>query len=317
MQFDAVVIGRNEGARLLACLRAVRPLARQVVYVDSGSTDGSVAAARALGVQVVALDRARPFTAARARNSGLAELDGDVPVQMLDGDCVIDAGWPAHALAHLQQHPRAGLVFGRQVEAAPDASLFNLLIDWEWDKPHGPASSCAGCLMARPAALEAVGGYDAALIAGEDDDICLRLQRAGWQTWCIDAPMTEHDARLVSIRPWWRRCLRAGHSYAELGALHGAARAQRLRALGWGGVLPALALVGLVAWWPLTLAVAAAYALSIARQAGRFRARGLDGGRAVRAAGFVMLGKLAELAGMAGYWLARLRRRRRGLIEYR
>ena len=76
---DAVVIGRNEGDRLIACLASMQGQVRRVVYVDSGSTDGSVAAARAAGAQVVALDMARPFTAARARNAGLEMLADDPP----------------------------------------------------------------------------------------------------------------------------------------------------------------------------------------------------------------------------------------------
>lgn len=68
-----IVIGRNEGARLVRCLASVQGFGR-VVYVDSGSTDDSVAAAHAAGAQVVALDMDRPFTAARARNAGFEAL---------------------------------------------------------------------------------------------------------------------------------------------------------------------------------------------------------------------------------------------------
>ena len=59
---------------------------RRVVYVDSGSTDGSVQAARAAGAEVVALDMALPFTAARARNAGLAVLADNPPefVQLVE-----------------------------------------------------------------------------------------------------------------------------------------------------------------------------------------------------------------------------------------
>ena len=39
---DAVVIGRNEGARLIACLDSLQGQVRRVVYVDSGSTDGRI-----------------------------------------------------------------------------------------------------------------------------------------------------------------------------------------------------------------------------------------------------------------------------------
>ena len=71
VKFDdvgVVVIGRNEGQRLVECLISVRAATRNVVYVDSGSTDNSVAAAKKIGVSVVFLDLTKPFTAARARN---------------------------------------------------------------------------------------------------------------------------------------------------------------------------------------------------------------------------------------------------------
>ncbi|NBB97502.1 MAG: glycosyltransferase [Alphaproteobacteria bacterium] len=315
--FDAVVIGRNEGARLLRALAAAQTVARQVVYVDSGSSDGSADAARGLGVTVIELDPARPFTAARGRNAGLAALPDAEFLQFIDGDCVLEPGWPARALAHLHEHPRAGLVFGRQYEAAPDASIYNWMTDWEWNKPLGPDTFCAGCLMVRADALRGVGGYNETLIAGEDDDMCHRMQAAGWQTWCIDAPMTEHDARLLSLAPWWRRSLRAGHSYAELGVLHGAAAGQRRRAMLWGAVLPLVAMGGLLVGWSVMIAVAALYVISLLRQWWRFRARGLNARRAAQAAGLLMLGKVAEAVGMTDYWRARVAGRRRDLIEYK
>ena len=315
--FDAVVIGRNEGARLLRALGAAQAVARQVVYVDSGSTDCSAQAARDMGVTVIELDPARPFTAARGRNAGLAALPEAEFVQFIDGDCLLEPGWPARALAHLHANPRAGLVFGRQYEAAPDASIYNWMTDWEWNKPLGPATFCAGCLMVRAGALRAIGGYNESLIAGEDDDMCHRMQAAGWQTWCIDAPMTEHDARLFALAPWWRRSLRAGHSYAELGVLHGAAADQRRRAVLWGGVLPSVAALGLLFWWPAILAVAAVYAVSGIRQWRRFCTQGLGARRAAQASGLLMLSKFAELTGMASYWRARAVGRRRKLIEYK
>lgn len=315
--FDAVVIGRNEGARLLRALTAAQAVARRVVYVDSGSQDGSAQAARDLGVTVIDLDATRPFTAARGRNTGLAALPDAEFIQFIDGDCIMEPGWPAQALAHLRAHPQAGLVFGRQYEAAPDASIYNWMTDWEWNKPLGPATFCAGCLMVRADALRGIGLYNEALIAGEDDDMCLRMQAAGWQTWCIDTAMTEHDARLLSLAPWWRRSLRAGHSYAELGVLHGAAAGQRRRALIWGLGLPFVALLALVLWWPVAVLVASLYLASLMRQLRRFRAEGLGAGRAAQAAGLLMLSKFAEAAGMASYWTARLRGRKRRLIEYK
>ena len=62
-----VIIGRNEGARLIRCLASVGEADGPVVYVDSGSTDGSQKAARQAGADVVDLDLSHPFTAARAQ----------------------------------------------------------------------------------------------------------------------------------------------------------------------------------------------------------------------------------------------------------
>ena len=223
---DAVVIGRNEGARLVACLGSVRGQVRRLVYVDSGSTDASVAAARAAGAHVVALDMTLPFTAARARNAGLTVLAEAPPdyVQLIDGDCVLDPGWIAAALAAFDRHPRAVVVCGRRRERFPEASVYNRLADLEWDTPVGQARACGGDALMRFAPVMTVGGFRDDLIAGEEPELCLRLARAGGEVWRIDAEMTLHDANLLRFGQWWRRMVRAGHAFAEGAALHGADR---------------------------------------------------------------------------------------------
>ena len=132
MTVDAVLIGRNEGARLAAGLAALAGQVRRVVYVDSGSSDGSPDLARAAGAEVVALDMTLPFTAARARNAGLAAL---VPapdfVMFQDGDCVLRKGFLQAALAAFATHPRAVVVCGRRRERHPEASVWNRLADAE------------------------------------------------------------------------------------------------------------------------------------------------------------------------------------------
>jgi hypothetical protein len=112
--------------------------------------------------------------------------------------------------------------------------------------------------------------------------------------------------------------VRAGHSFEELAFLHnGAARAQRMRALFWAGLMPLLALIALallpVAVW-LVLAV---YAASILRLAWRLRGQGLSALRAVHVAGLLMLSKFANLYGMGKFWLRRLRRSDAKIIEYK
>ena len=71
---SVVVIGRNEGERLKRCLASLATDSTCIVYVDSGSSDGSVDHARKSGVDVVELDLSIPFTAARARKHLLAHV---------------------------------------------------------------------------------------------------------------------------------------------------------------------------------------------------------------------------------------------------
>lgn len=315
----AVAIGRNEGARLIRCLTALTAQADRVVYVDSGSTDGSREAARALGVEVVELDMGRPFTAARARNAGAESLrtaGGDLPVylQFVDGDCVLREGWIDAARAFLEGRPDAAVACGRRREQNPADSLYNRLIDLEWDTPVGQARSCGGDALMRSAAFDAVGGYDDALIAGEEPELCVRLRGAGWTVWRLDVEMTWHDADIMRLGQWWARARRAGHAYAEGAALHGFPPerhnvAQVRRAMLWGAVLPLVALAGAVLIHPAALLILLAWPLQVIRLARR--------SGDWRQALFLTLAKLPEAEGILEYHLRRLTGRRRGLIEYK
>lgn len=313
----AIAIGRNEGERLKRCLASLRGRADPIIYVDSGSTDGSVEAARAAGADVVDLDLTRPFTAARARNAGLARLAERDPsglyVQFLDGDCELRDNWLEAALAAIETEPDIAVVCGRRRERFPEASLWNRLTDMEWDTPLGEAKACGGDALMRRAALAEVGGYRDDLIAGEEPEMCYRMRQKGWRVLRIDAEMTWHDAALTRIGQWWQRNRRAGHAFAEGAALHGRGPErfrvrETRRALVWGAALPLAALAGLsVTGWSLLIL------LAYPAQMLRLRRKGTPGIRAV----FTTLGKLPEAQGALGYWLSRLSGRKRGLIEYK
>lgn len=308
---DAVVIGRNEGARLVTCLASLRGRVRRLIYVDSGSTDGSVAAARAAGAEVVALDLRLPFTAARARNAGLAMLAEDPPdfVQVVDGDCAVQPGWIKAALAGFAAHPAAVVLCGRRRERFPKASVYNAMADREWDRPIGPALACGGDALMRFMAVQAVGGYDPTLIAGEEPDLCLRLRAAGGEIWRIDAEMTLHDAAMTKLSQWWKRSVRAGHAFAEGAARHGFPHWGRetSRALVWGAALP-LAILALGVIHPAAWLLVLAYPAQMVRLARR---------EGWAWAAFTVLGKFAEARGAIGFYLMWLRGKRAGLIEYK
>lgn len=313
---DAVAIGRNEGARLIRCLDSLVAAGfRRIVYVDSGSTDGSIAAAEARGVQVVRLDLSQPFTAARARNAGVAALPAGADlVQFVDGDCEMVPGWLTMAAGFLTDNPDVAVACGRRREIAPEASVYNRLIDREWDTPAGRTRSCGGDALMRRRAFDAVGGFDPGLIAGEEPELCVRLRQAGWQIWRLPAEMTRHDAAITRFGQWWRRTRRAGHAYAEGAAMHGAAPeshnvAQLRRALLWGLVLPLMAAGGAVLIHPVLLALLLIYPVQVVRLWWR-------GGDAAQAL-FLTLGKIPEALGALEYGIKRLTGARARLIEYK
>ena len=318
-----VAIGRNEGERLRGCLASVAGRVACVVYVDSGSTDGSESLARQFGAEVVALDMTRPFTAARARNAGLQRLRERLPgvrrVQFVDGDCEVVPGWLARAHAFLDAEPRVAAVCGRRRERHPERTVYNRLCDLEWDTPIGEARACGGDAMMRVEALAAVGGYRDDLIAGEEPELCVRLRAAGWRVHRLDAEMTRHDAAMTRFGQWWRRTLRSGYAFAQGAALHGApperhwVRETR-SALAWGAGVPLAALVAIVlagAWGALVLLAYPAQVARLALRAGR--SEPLRWRRPL----FLVLGKLPEALGVLRFRLHRMRGRHGALIEYK
>jgi GT2 family glycosyltransferase len=296
------------------------------VYVDSGSSDGSVAHAKAAGAEVVDLDLSRPFTAARARNEGFARLCAVAPdlelVQFVDGDCEVVPGWIEAAVETLASRPDVAVVCGRRRERYPEASVYNRIIDVEWDTPVGEVQACGGDAMMRVAALREVGGFDPTLIAGEEPELCVRLRREGWKILRIDHEMTLHDAAMTDFAQWWKRAVRSGHAYAEGAAKHGAPPERHWvketrRIVFWGAALPALALGAAPFTAGLSLGLFAGYPISAYRAYRAVRRRGHPMESAAAYAAFVTLGKVAELQGALQYWRNRARGRRGALIEYK
>jgi GT2 family glycosyltransferase len=315
---------------LKRCLASVRPQVARIVYVDSGSSDDSVAHARSLGTEVVELDTSSPFTAARGRNAGFAALhaSGDLPefVQFIDGDCLLVPGWISAGLAQLEARADLGIVTGWRSEIDRDRSVYNAICDFEWHRPAGPIEACGGDMMVRAPAFLALGGFNPQVIAAEDDEFCVRLRKSGMGIERLPLPMTRHDAAMTRFSEWWRRAVRSGHGFAQVGHLHPEHfRAERRRVWFFGLFLPFLALLGMGVWFAgavaagalATGAVLAAYGLSWLRTVqGLIRAK-LPPREAVHHAVYLSLSKFPNLIGMLTYHVRRWQRRDMRIIEYK
>ncbi|WP_315727668.1 MULTISPECIES: glycosyltransferase family 2 protein [unclassified Bradyrhizobium] len=320
--YGVVAIGRNEGERLKRCLSSVSDAAL-TVYVDSGSSDGSMEWATSRGIEVVELDTAASFTAARARNAGFARLMELAPdllyVQFVDGDCEMISDWPAQAIEFLACHARAAVVFGRRRERHPERSPYNWLCDQEWSGQPGEVRYCGGDIMARTEALRALGGYRDTMIAGEEPELCVRLRAAGWSIWRIEQEMTRHDANLLRFGQWWRRTLRSGYAFAEGSHLHGAPPErfwvwESRRALIWGLGLPLAVLATLAAIGPIGLALLLLLPLQVLRQT--LRGSGPWQER-FKLALFQLMARFPEAIGQMKFRVNRLNCSSQEIIEYK
>jgi glycosyltransferase involved in cell wall biosynthesis len=332
VSIGVVVIGRNEGARLGKCLESVIGPDRTVVYVDSGSTDDSVAMARARGVEVLELDMSIPFCAARARNAGFARLmqcDSQVEfVQFVDGDCEIARDWLSTAAQALSGRPELTIVAGWMNERFPEASIYNRIGEVEWNfSGAGEVESVGGVFMVRREVFESVGGFDATVTAGEEPELCLRLRQKGWKILRLDHRMAWHDLAMTRFSQWWTRQVRNGYGSADVGRRFGLPFFQRnnRRVKAWAIWLIALPLVGvgvgIEAGAPAgllsVLCILAIWPAQVVRVAIRNVYRVNSRFLALAYAFFIMAAYFPQIVGQAKYFADRLRGRSNRLIEYK
>lgn len=320
-----VVIGRNEGERLQRCLSSIVGKVQHIVYVDSASTDGSVELAQEFQVNVVELNSSKPLAAARSRNEGFNALIKVAPdlkyVQFIDGDCQLNADWLAAAEQALADRQDVAIVCGRRRELHPEASIYNLLCDIEWDTPVGEARSSGGDFMIRTEAFKQVNGFNPHLISGEEPELCVRLRSNGWKILRINAEMTLHDADMHSFKQWWNRNRRCGHAYAEGAWLHGRSPDRHWvkdswRTWVWGLVLP---LVAVLFAWPtqgLSLLLLVGYPLLTAKIYLKERDK-LGHRPTVIYALSCVIGKFPLVLGQIQFHLNRLKGQTTRLVEYK
>ena len=320
-----VIIGRNEGERLVSCLNSVEHAGAPVVYVDSGSTDGSIEIAKSRDIEVVELIMDRPFTAARARNAGYKRLlelhPGMNLVQFIDGDCIVAEQWLEFAGNYLNANPRTAIVCGRRKELYPEHSLYNRLCDAEWNSPIGESDACGGDFMVKTKAFAEVDGFNDGLIAGEEPELCFHLRQNSWTIYRADEPMTFHDAAMTTFGQWFRRMTRSGYAYAARSALHrnvpgGLCRRENLRIMFWAAALPLAILAGILTlstWFALLLL---AYPLQYLRLRNWVKHNDAEA-PAAQYAFFLVVGKWPELVGQIMFLSRWLRDAEQTLIEYK
>lgn len=328
-QLSVVVIGRNEGQRLERCLRSVQAadtggLVMELIYVDSASSDGSPQRAAALGAQVLHVNPPRP-AAAIGRNAGWRAARGEY-VLFLDGDTLLERDFLPKALKELYSDPAIAAVWGHRREIATADSLYNRILDLDWIYPPGDSEFCGGDVLFRRGALEQADGYNEALIAGEEPELCARLRAMGWRIRHIDCAMTGHDLAMHRFNQYWRRAERAGHAYAEVS--HRLADSQvplwqdecgrnirRVAVITLGLTALVVALLS-TAWW-LVVTLVVLFAAVVLRSAWRARWKSASPFTLLTYAIHSHFQQIPILWGQLRWRMDQRRGRQRGLIEYK
>jgi glycosyltransferase involved in cell wall biosynthesis len=217
---SVVVCSYNGSRTLRGCLEGVRRLdypAFEVIVVDDGSTDSTAALADEFGVRPIRIPNGG---LSNARNVGWRAARGEI-VAYLDDDASPDAQWLRY-LANIFEAADYGggggpnIAFGDDglvaqcVDHAPGNPTQVLITDSE-------AEHLPGCNMAfRKSCLSAVGGFDAQFrIAGDDVDLCWRLQERGWKLGFHPAAMVWHHRR-GTVRGYWKQQVNYGKAEAML-----------------------------------------------------------------------------------------------------
>jgi hypothetical protein len=196
------------------------------------------------------------------------------------------------------------------------------LVDIDWDVPPGRVAHPGGDSLCRVSALKEIGGWNADLIACEDPDLGFRMTDAGWQVLRLADDMTSHDIAMKTLWPYFRRAVRSGYAYAEVGwrNRNGCGRAWLRHAVGivlYGAMLPLITMALLALYWPLVIVPALLYTRMFACMLRYVRGRGRPLGIAARYAILNAACKPAAAWGVGRYLLDVIAGRRGRLIEYK
>ncbi len=217
----SVVICSYNGSRTIRfCLDGVMKLDYpdyEVIVVDDGSTDSLAAMAADYPVRII---RSQNLGLSNARNVGLHAATGKV-IAYLDDDASPEPDWLTFLVDTLQRGGYVG-VGGPNIPPVGDGDAAAAVAR----SPGGPihvllsdtvAEHIPGCNMAFiTEALRLIGGFDRQFrIAGDDVDICWRLQARGWRLGFAPAAVVWHKRR-NSIRAYWRQQLNYGKAEAML-----------------------------------------------------------------------------------------------------
>lgn len=190
---SVVVIGRNEGARLEACMKSIQDalgvLSYEIIYVDSRSTDHSLDIARAYGARCFRLN-AEQTTAGLGRMIGSDEARGEY-LLFLDGDMQLQSGFAERALMTAAQGWDGVTGIREDVYLRGD-EIIGRNVNYFGCMQERVCPAFGGAIFLTREALRASGGWSADTVACEEAELYARLKAAGCKIVELPIPMILH-----------------------------------------------------------------------------------------------------------------------------
>lgn len=191
---SVIVIGRNEGARLDACMESIASslslLKHEIIYVDSRSTDDSIARAKAHGARCYLLEETQT-TAGLGRFVGTAEAKGEY-LLFLDGDMALQRGFCEKAMMAIASRGYDGVCGIRKDIYLKDGSIAGTNDNYFACTQERIAPEFGGAIFLKAEALEKAGGWSPDTIACEEAELHARLAAAGCRIGEMPVPMIIH-----------------------------------------------------------------------------------------------------------------------------
>lgn len=237
---SVVVCAYNEEARIGACLESLTRCDYpdlEIIVCDDGSSDRTAEIARRFPFKLLELPRGG---LSKARNAGLRAASGAI-IAYLDGDAQCHPDWPYY-LAMSFDEPKVVATGGPNVEV-PEVDFAERVVD---ACPGGPihvllsddrAEHVPGCNMAiQREALLSVGGFDEVFrSAGDDVDVCWKLQDRGGQVGFAPTAQVRHHRR-ATFKGYLRQQYNYGRSERMVAGRH-PHRFNRLGQARWHGFI--------------------------------------------------------------------------------
>lgn len=252
-ELAVVAISRNQEWNIARLIESIQDgtscvPSREIVLVDSASTDRTLGIARRYSIGILRLRPDQLLTPAAGRYVGYKHTSGGL-VLFLDGDMELCSGWLEKAVAVMESASSVAVVTGQVIDVPETTRASNRMTvepsafeDLVMEVRHG-----GGAAMYRRSVLEQVGTFNPYLRSDEEPELCLRIRHAGYRVARLEYPIAYHYSSprgaLRTLLGRWRRNLYLG--YGQIIRYHFGGELLRLYLRERGYVLfPSVGLLG-------------------------------------------------------------------------